>query len=173
MHQPEQSKPINATKTASGVRTKIPSTSGMHHAVLSQYPLQSLARLGENVRRLHRMERELRTVLKPSGMLRDMLFDRGWSSYLRCVLAARAEGMAILPNQRRQDLPAQTPRLVEGDLPMLTFEASEVMEQNLSPNLFRQKHRNISLGLLLLLKNGGEAGLEQLVENAMKIRAQI
>lgn len=156
----------------------------MRHAVLSQFPLQALARLGENVRPLRRMERQLRAELKPSGMLGDMLFDRGWSSYLRCLLAARAEETAMLPNLHGRDLPAQTPRIEEGEIPILMFESSETMEQNLSPYLFRQlllvqrydshfsREAFRCFGLLLLLKNGGEAGLQQFIEKALGIRRE-
>lgn len=41
----------------------------MRHGILSQYPLQALAFLGEDVRRLRRMERALRTELKISETL--------------------------------------------------------------------------------------------------------
>ena len=69
----------------------------MHHAILSRYPLEALARLGENIRQLRSLERSLRAGLKPSGFTGDILFDRLWSSYLCCLLAVRAEATAFAP----------------------------------------------------------------------------
>ena len=69
----------------------------MRHAMLTRYPLQALARLGENVRHLRKIEREFRAELKPVGMVGQMLFDRMFSAYLRCLLAARAEAIALIP----------------------------------------------------------------------------
>ncbi len=70
-----------------GVRKDKQRLHAMRHGILSQYPLQALALLGENTRRLRQMERVLRTELKISGTLQNILFDRVWSCFLRCLLA--------------------------------------------------------------------------------------
>jgi hypothetical protein len=61
------------------------------HAVLSRHPLEALAGAGENIRELRRLERALRAQLQPRGIIAELLFDRCWSCFLKCLLIARAE----------------------------------------------------------------------------------
>lgn len=147
----------------------------MRHAILTQFPLQALVRLGESARGLRRMERELRAELKPTGIVGDMLFDRMFSSYLRCILAARREGLAVLASENAEDPPGQVPKLVEGELPVMIWGSPERANVTVPAGVFRQlllvqrydahfsKEMFRCFGLLLLLRNGGEAGLEQAI----------
>jgi len=147
-----------------------------HHGVLSRYPLEALAHLGENVRSLKRIERKFRAELKPSGIVAEMLFDRFFSSYLRCVLATRAEATAFAPI----DQPAGESRLItslrDQEVPTLVIQDSiETSEAHLSADLLRQlalaarydahvsKEMYRALAMLLILRSGGEAALEQCV----------
>lgn len=142
------------------------------HGVLSRYPLETLARLGENVRTLRRIERKFREALKPSGIVAELWFDRFFSSYLRCVLAARVEATAFVPIHH----PAGKSRLIlkERELPTLVVEdSSGTSEACLSTDLVRQlalvarydahfsKEMYRALGMLLILRSGGESALEQ------------
>lgn len=148
----------------------------VRHAVLSRFPLQALARLGENTRSLRRMEKALRTELKPAGMLENMLFDRLWSCYLRLLLAARAEGTALSLPRGAEDATMQAPDLVKGELPALVWRTRENANGNLLPDLFQQlslaqrydahfsREMLRYLGFLLLLRNKGGSGLEGCVE---------
>jgi hypothetical protein len=146
------------------------------HGVLSRYPLEALASLGENIRNLKRIERKFREELKPSGIVGATLFDRFFSSYLRCLLAARAEAATFAP----VDQPAGEPRhfvsLKERDVPTLVLQdSSGVSETHLPTDLLRQlalaarydahfsKEMYRALALLVILRNGGEAALDQCV----------
>jgi hypothetical protein len=146
----------------------------MRHAVLSRYPLEGLARLGENIRSLRQIERKFRAELKPSGILGATLFDRFFSSYLRCVLAARAEAATFAPI----DLPAGESRhfisLKEREVPTLVLQdSSGASETHLPADLLRQlalaarydahfsKEMYRALAWLLIHRNGGEAALDQ------------
>jgi hypothetical protein len=152
------------------------------HAVLSRYPLEALARLGENVRSLRRIEQKFRAELKPSGIVGAVLFDRFFSCYLRCVLAARAEAATFAPI----DQPAGEPRLVaslkEREVPTLVLQDSGVTsEAYVSADLLRQlalaarydahfsREMYRALALLLVRRSGGEAGLERWVEKILGI----
>ena len=57
----------------------------VRHGALSRYPLEALRHLGENSKSLRRMEQRFRTELKPHGEIAEVVFDRFWSSYLRCL----------------------------------------------------------------------------------------
>jgi hypothetical protein len=150
------------------------------NAILSRFPLQALALLGENVRQLRRLEAKLRAKLKPSDAVRSMLFDRMWSSYLRCLLAARAEAMALAPREQEQDLTASTPTLRERELPTLVWTGQDA-EKKLSSELFKQlallqrydthfsREMYRALGMLLVLRDSGEAGLERCVNKALGV----
>jgi len=143
-----------------------------NHGVLSRDPLEALVRLGENPKTLRKIKHDLRAQLKPSGAVGEMLFDRLWSSYLRCLLVAKAEATAFAPI----DQPAGKSRLIlkERELPTLVVEdSSGTGEAHLSTDLVRQlalvarydahfsKEIYRALTLLLILRNGGEAALEQ------------
>lgn len=145
------------------------------HAILSQFPLEALARLGENVRRLRRIERRFRTELRPSGILGALWFDRFWSSYLRCLLAAKVEGMAIAPIDQPTGRPRCTPSVKDGELPVLIRHDDGITREALAPDLLgylalvarydrhfsREMYR--ALAMLLILRSRGEAGLEECI----------
>jgi hypothetical protein len=164
---------------------------GLHttrHAVLSRFPLQALARLGENTRQLRKMERKLRAELKPSGPLAEMLFDRMWSSYLRCVLAAKAEAHAFtLVDQEDPGPSGGTPLMVAEALPTLVWPQDEITAENLQrlpADLFRQlaltqrydsnysREMFRSLGLLLVIKDAGEAGLTRCIGKSLGLNRE-
>lgn len=146
------------------------------HGVLSQHPLEALVRLGENKRSLRRIERKFRAELKPSGIVSEALFDRFFSCYLRCLLAARAEAETFAPI----DQPAGESRVIaslkEREVPTLVFpNSSRSSEAHLPADLLRQlalvarydahfsKEMYRALGMLLILRSSGEAALEQCV----------
>ena len=174
---PESSRPKR--KPNLGVRTDKRRVHAMRHGAQSKYPLEALARLGENTRRLRRMERALRAEVNPSGILGDIFFDRGWSAYLHCVLAARLENLILCPSKGAEDPPTQAPNLVEGELPVLIWKTHENAHGNFPPDLFQQlalaqrydAHHSREMvryfGLLSLLKNRGEVGLEECVEKML------
>jgi hypothetical protein len=157
----------------------------MRHAVLSRYPLEALARLGENVKGFRRIERKFREELKPTGIVGAMLFDRFFSSYLRCVLAARAEAATFAPI----DQPGE-PRLItslkERELPTLVLQDQDpvITSESLSPDLLRQlvlvarydrhfaREMYRALGMLLVLRRSGQAGLEQCAEHMPGIQKE-
>lgn len=146
------------------------------HAIFSKYPLQALARLGENVRPLRALERSLREELKPSGALGEFLFDRLWSSYLRCLLAARAEAIALTPKTRPDESTGSAPVLRMDALPTLVWKERLPDSDTFSSDLFRQLvlveryDRHFSremfraLAMLLVLRGGGEPGLGRCIE---------
>jgi len=155
------------------------------HGVLSRYPLGALAHLGENVRSLKRIERKFRAELKPSGILADVLFDRFFSCYLRCVLATRAEATAFAPI----DQPAGESRLItslkDREVPTLVIQDSiETSKAHLSADLLRQlalaarydahvsKEMYRALAMLLILRSGGEAALEQCVGKMLGVNKE-
>jgi hypothetical protein len=152
------------------------------HAVLSRYPLEALARLGENVRSLRRVERKFREELKPSGILGAVLFDRFFSSYLRCVLAARAEAATFAPIDQHAGEPRLIASLREREVPTLVLQHSgRTSEAYLSADLLRQlalaarydahfsREMYRALAMLLVRRSGGEAGLEQWVEKILGV----
>ena len=148
----------------------------MRHAVLSRYPLEALVRLGESLRSLRQIERKFRAELKPSGIVGEALFDRFFSCYLRCLLVAKAEATAFAPINQ----PAGEARLVtslkDREVPTLVYQdSSETSEAHLSDDLLGQlalvarydahfsKEVYRALGMLLILRSGGETALEQCV----------
>jgi hypothetical protein len=157
----------------------------MRHAVLSRYPLEAMVRLGENKRSLRRIERKFRAELKPSGIVAEMLFDRFFSSYLRCLLAVKAEATAFSPI----DQPAGESRLItslkERELPTLVLQdSSAASEAHLPPDLLRQlalvtrydahfsKEMYRALSMLLILRSGGETALEQCVGKILGVNKE-
>jgi hypothetical protein len=158
-------------------RTRIHMT---RHAVLSRFPLQALAALGENVRQLRRLEAKFRAELKPSSAVGGMLFDRMWSSYLRCLLAARAEAMALGPDEQQTDA-TTTPTLVRKELPTLVWPDQPTAKEKLSSELFRylalvqrydshfSRELYKCLGMLLVLRDNGEAVLARCITKTLGI----
>jgi hypothetical protein len=154
------------------------------HAILSRYPLEALVSLGENLRSLRRIELKFRVELKPSGIVGAVVFDRFFSSYLRCVLAARAEAAAFAPIDGPAGQPRRTASLKEAILPTLVLQDSGVSSEDLSPDLARQlvliarydrhfaREMYRALAFLLVLRSSGQAGLEQFAEHMLGLQKE-
>jgi hypothetical protein len=140
-----------------------------HYGVLSRNPLEALIRLGENLRHLQKIEKMLRAELKPIGMVGETFFDLGWSSYLRCLLIARAEAHFFTPvDQGDSD---RMPELKEMELPTLVFPGADATNFRFSDDLMKQLETALrydahftrqfyrAVGLLVAMQNGGLAGL--------------
>jgi hypothetical protein len=148
----------------------------VRHGVLARHPLEALRHLGEDLKRLRRLERQFREELQPQGALADLIFDRFWSSYLRCLLAARVEASAFLASVPNTTNPATNSKLVDADRPTLvpTEEASNLY-QVLPPDVLRQLalvqrydarysgEMYRALGLLIVMRAKGDAGLEECI----------
>jgi hypothetical protein len=145
-----------------------------HHGVLSRYPLEALVRLGENKRSLRRIEHKFRAELKPSGIVAETWFDRFFSCYLRCLLVAKAEATAFAPIDQPAGASQLIASLKEREVPTLVFpDSSGTSEIHLSADLLRQlalvarydahfsREMYRALGILLILRSGGEAALER------------
>jgi hypothetical protein len=149
------------------------------HAVLSRFPLETLRSLGEDIKKYRRIERRLREALKPVGVVALMLFDRFFSSYLRCVLAARFESGIVTPRVTLIDGSAASTILVDRAMPTLIYPDpmdGASTPASLPPDLFRElalvqrydRHFNHdmirTLYLLLAMRDGGEDALRQCME---------
>lgn len=152
------------------------------HGVLSRYVLQALKNLGEDIRPFRRLEKRYRKALEVTEEIQEMIFDRFWSSHLRCVLGARIEATAVTRSITARNPQGVLPELHERDLPTLILaEESEAkaIVQNLPSDLirelvlFQRYDRHFSremyraLGLLLIMRNGGEAGLPRGIEQIL------
>jgi hypothetical protein len=140
-----------------------------HHGVLSRHPLQALVRRGENLRELRQIEKMLRAELKPVGIFAELLFDRAWSSFLRCLLIARLEARLLTPVD--QDDADAEPKLKEAELPSLVWPEPGATNYDLSDDLMthletvlrydshfaREFHRSVIS--LLALRDGGAHAL--------------
>jgi hypothetical protein len=140
------------------------------HLIQSRYPLEALERAGENVRSLRHLERQLRAELKPAGAVGDVLFDRFFSSYLRCLLAAKSE-MQLRAADLESGAMRSAPVPPENDAPVIIWERAEINAHTLSGELLgklallqrydlhfsREMYRN--LVLLLSLRDGDKASL--------------
>jgi hypothetical protein len=150
------------------------------HGVLSRCPLEALQKLGEDIRKIRRLERRYRESLKPVGAIGLMVFDRFWSSYTRLLLAARIETSLIVPGVASADPHKAPPQLNELEVPTLVFsDKSEVVSitQILPADLTRElaliqrydchfsRELYRSLHLLLVMREGGEDGLTLLLNN--------
>lgn len=148
----------------------------VRHGVLSRFPLEALQRLGEDPKNLRRLENRFRTELKPRGVIADFWFDRFWSNYLRCLLAARTEVSAFLPGSQRSSEATPVPALVAGDLPTLVTGEGQKLNlplETLKPDILhhlalaQRYDRHVSnemfraLAMLLILRRSGIEGLEQ------------
>ena len=140
-----------------------------HHGVLSRNPMQALIRLGENPRELLKIEKMLREELKPTGSIGTTLFDRAWSSFLRCLLIARMEARLFMPvSQNDSD---QMPELKEMEVPTLVWPESGASNYNFSDDLTRRLETVLrydahfarefyrAVKMLLALQNGGVPAL--------------
>ena len=157
----------------------------VRHGALSRYPLEALRHLGENSKSLRRMEQRFRTELKPHGEIAEVVFDRFWSSYLRCLLAARTEANVFLRQGDGLSQGKSKPRLVDGDFPTLVVEHSAKPGLMLEPlgaetlhelALVQRYDRHFAkemygaLALLLVMRRSGEAGLEDALAQIFGIR---
>jgi hypothetical protein len=149
------------------------------HAVLSRFPLETLRRQGESVKQYRAIERQFREALKPTGAIALMLFDRFFSCYLRCVLAARFESETVTPRAASAKGSAAAPVLLDRAVPTLSFpevEDGAWTVASLPPDLLRElvlvqrydRHFNHdmtrTLCLLMAMRDGGEDGLRQSME---------
>jgi hypothetical protein len=159
-----------------GRRTDKGRLHAVRHGALARHPLEALTHLGEDLKALRRLERRFRAELRPHGIIADLLFDRFWSSYLRCLLAARAEASAFLPADRGASKAARVPALIQADLPTLVVDdEGEAELLTLHPDVLRQlllvqrydrhfgREMYRALALLLVLREEGEPGLEQCI----------
>jgi hypothetical protein len=152
----------------------------VRHAVLSRYPLEALRHLGEDLKALRRLEKRFRADLKPQGAIAELVFDRFWSSYLRCLLAARTEANVFLRQGQDRSNGKARPRLLDGDLPILVVDQDTEAGSSLQPlggdtlhelALVQRYDRHFgkemynALALLLVLRKRGEAGLEDALAN--------
>jgi hypothetical protein len=140
------------------------------NGLLSKHPLQVLARKGENIRDICRQELELRAELRPQGALGKILFDRLWSSYLRCLLIDRTEAELLSPDEQHSTRSTPLPTLRVDYVPTLVYEnvvapdgiCAEILKylaitQRYDAHYSNDFYRN--LGLLLAHRNGGVSGL--------------
>jgi hypothetical protein len=142
-------------------------------------------RLGENNRSLRRIERKFRAELKPSGIVAEALFDRFFSCYLRCLLATKAEANVFSPIHPAAGESRLITSLKEREVPTLVIQDSiETSEAHPSADLLRQlalvarydahfsKEMYRALGMLLILRSGGETALEQCVGKILGVNRE-
>lgn len=157
----------------------------VRHGALARHPLDALRHLGEDPRLLRRLERQFRRDLMPSGTIANLIFDRFWSSYLRCLLAARAEARAFVTSGHDETKAARVPQLIQGDPPALIIDDDQqLLRQALAPDLLRQlllvqrydrhfsREMYHALALLLVLRAHGEPGLEQSITRMVGISSE-
>jgi hypothetical protein len=148
------------------------------HGILSREALDVLVKAGEDLRTLRRLERQYRAALRPIGPFGNLFFDQFWSSYLRLLLSGRLQTRLIASNSAGKSnpeslalVPGHQPTLVRQDPDSQQSGATSIV-QELPPDLLRDlvlvqrydRHHSRelyrTLGLLLLLRRGGEAALE-------------
>jgi hypothetical protein len=151
------------------------------YGLLSRDIVRALVQSGESLRSIRRYEKKFRAVLKPRGTFGELIFDRGWSSYLRLHLLAKLEARVLTsdyPNRR----PPILSELREGNLPSIVtasdlneFEIAQKFGTDISEGLFRElalaqrydshhaREATRMFGLLLVMRKGGKAALEQLI----------
>jgi hypothetical protein len=134
--------------------------------------------VGDDRKTFRRLERQYRAALRPTAPFGNLFFDRFWSSYLKLILVGRLEtqlfagksvdksksaSLALIPG-RQPTLVSQHP----GGQPVEAIPLNEelppdllrglVLAQRYDRHHSREMYR--SLALLLLLRRGGEAALE-------------
>jgi hypothetical protein len=131
--------------------------------------MAALIRLGENPRQLLKIYKKLRVELKPTGILGDILLDRAWASYLRCLLIARVEANLFVSVD--QDDSDRMPQLKEMDLPTLVFPEACAPNYGFSDDLMKHLETTLrydahysrqffgAVRLLVAMQTGGLAGL--------------
>ena len=139
-----------------------------HHGVLSRNPLEALIRLGENPRELIKIEKMLRAELKPTGIFGKILFDRAWSSFLRCLLIARMEARLFMPVDHDSD---RMPELKEAEVPVLVWSEAGATNYGFSDDLMKHLETALrydahyarefyrAVGFLVAMQTGGLTGL--------------
>jgi hypothetical protein len=181
---------LSRTGQRNGGRTDQGRLHAVRDSVLSRGLLETLTRYGENPRKLRRMEAELRTELKPKGPLGKLLFGRFWSCVLRLILLSRLEEIGLAPRRNAAKRPMEVPSLHEGSMPVLvTTEEQEHLTavsgtvEALEPDTFRRlaliarydraasREMYRTLGLLILMRDGGESGLASGIRSAAGIKA--
>lgn len=138
------------------------------------------------------MAAQLRAELKPKGALSNLLFDRFWSCVLRLILIARLEETGLASRQNAPETNAVVPSLCEASMPILltvdehqdSAAVSGTVEA-LEPDMFHRlalltrydrsasKEMYRTLGLLLLLRDGGEKSLARGIRAATLARKQL
>ena len=150
----------------------------VRHGILAREALDALVQVGEDRKTLRRLERQYRAALRPIGPFGNLFFDRFWASYLRLLLIGRLETRLIARNSLGKSkseslalVPGQQPTLVRQDPDGQPSGATPMMHE-LPPDLLRDlvlvqrydRHHSRelyrTLGLLLLLRRGGEPALE-------------
>ena len=150
----------------------------VRHGILSREALNALVQAGEDRKTFRRLERQYREALRPVGPFGDLFFDRFWSSYLKLILVGRLETQ-LFTGKSAAKSNAATLALVPGYLPTLVSSHPDShpveaipLNEELPPDLLRglvlaqryDRHHSRemyrSLALLLLLRRGGEDGLE-------------
>jgi hypothetical protein len=125
----------------------------------------------------------LRRHLKPAGIVAEIIFDRLWASYLRCLLIARSEADAFLPLDQEPSASASLPHLREEELPVLIWHERREMAEQVSDNLMThlaivQKYdahfsRELfrCFGLLTAMREDGDSALaKQLTKSLVQNR---
>lgn len=148
-----------------------------HHGILSRNALEALVRSGENVRELRRVKRLLRAELQPEGMMGEIIFDRAWSAYLRCILISRTEANILAPKDPALGPAERTPILRESRLPTLVYEDAEMLRsfsgellrclalvQRYDAHVVREFYR--AVGMLLTMRGAAPGITQQLAKAA-------
>ena len=168
----------SGTHTGRGARKDKNRLHATHHGILSRHPLQALASSGENIRGLRRTKQLLRAELRPGGVLGEILFDRAWSSYLRCILISRTEANIFTPENQTSNTGNPGPILLEANVPTLVYSDSDLLNsfsaellkqlaivQRYDSHFSREFYR--AVGMLLAMRDAGDPGLtEQLAKVA-------
>lgn len=140
------------------------------HGILARPLLEALAHRGENIRQLRVIERSLREKLQIDGILAELLFDRAWSSFLRCLLIARTEARALTSQGPPSDLSfiPNLPKLPKSDFSLDDISIRRLQEiaivQRYDAHFSRDFYR--TLGLLMAMLHGGNAGLTKQLEKS-------
>jgi len=108
----------------------------MRHGMLSKYPLEVLISLGEDKKKLRRMERMFRDELQPKGIIGGLLFDEFWFFFLQGLLAARFAAVThvVTPDDQAESIPSIT----VGPTPELVWDPDKSSGSKLQDVLFRQ-----------------------------------
>jgi hypothetical protein len=174
----EEIVPHNGKPNSGGVPNPREDQNHLHttrHGVLSRHPLEALAKAGENVRALRRLEKSLRAQFQPKGLIEELMFDRAWSCLLHCLLIARAEKRIFAeenqpPNFAERVRRTRAMAVATGNNKVV--DRSENLLKSLSISQRYDSHYwrefNRAIGTLLLLRKGGLAGATQALSAAFR-----